>query len=142
MIAFGRLFIAFVFLSLGSAEAESPSLEEARLLLRHVVELYRSGKTSEALPFAQRSLELREKELGSTDILVAESLNAVGFLHQDRGEFTQAEAHYRRALSIASAHQPPDRLFSTCLNNLAMLYKDQGRYPEVEPLYRRALEFA
>lgn len=50
---------------------QPPELTEASTLSEQVVKLYNAGRYKDALPRAQRALELREKALGKDDILLA-----------------------------------------------------------------------
>lgn len=82
----------------GGARAQgSPALEEAARLTAEVVRLYAAGKYDEALPLAERALELREKELGRDDKLVAGALLNLAAVESGLGRFEEARGHYRRA---------------------------------------------
>ena len=50
-----------------SATQQDRSLQEARVLLAESLGLSRAGKSKDALPLAERALEIREKILGSED---------------------------------------------------------------------------
>lgn len=61
-------------------------------------------------------------------------------LHR-RGQYTEAEGLYLRALSIREQMLGPSNLdVASSLQYLALLYFHQGRYIEVEPLCMRALQ--
>ena len=64
---------------------------EASTLTQQMKELYRAGKYKEALPLAQKSLALREKEFGPDDANVAMPLNDLGTIHYNLGQFGVAE---------------------------------------------------
>lgn len=82
------------------AKAEtSPSLEEAARLTEEVVKLYAAGKYEEALPSAARVVELREKELGRTNTLVAGALVNLAAVELKLNRLEEAKGHYRRAAS-------------------------------------------
>ena len=73
-------------------------------------------------------------------VLVADSLNNLGWLYYEQGRYGEAEPLYERALSIyEAAHGPDHPSVAATLNGLAVLYAEQGRYGEAEPLYERAL---
>jgi tetratricopeptide (TPR) repeat protein len=59
------------------------------------------------------------------------------------GDYSPAEALFRRALAIDEKTMGPDHpdhpTAATDLNNLAWLYYVQGKYGEAEPLLKRAL---
>jgi hypothetical protein len=46
-------------------------VDEAAALNQQIVQLYSQGRYSEAIPFAQRALTIREKERGPNDLEVA-----------------------------------------------------------------------
>ena len=105
-----------------------------------VVQLYRAGKYSEAIPLAKEVLALYEKALGPAHPDVATSLNNLAELYQRQGRYGEAEPLHRRSLALrekALGQEHPD--VATSLNNLAALYQSQGRYGEAEPLHRRSL---
>jgi tetratricopeptide (TPR) repeat protein len=92
-----------------------------------------------AMPLLKRSLEIRERILGSNHPLVAASLDnlAEGLIQQHR--LDQAEALYRRSLSILETQSDPSTLaMSRC--KLGDLYFRRRRdLPQAEELYRQAL---
>jgi len=103
-------------------------------------ELSRSEKYSEAIPFAQRALDIREKTQGSDHPNVAVALNNLAILYRKLRQYAAAEPLYKRALAIQERASGPDSAkIAVPLNNLANVYKDQGRYADAEPLYKRAL---
>jgi tetratricopeptide (TPR) repeat protein len=114
--------------------------DEAAVLDGRALELFRLGKYSEAIPFAQRALAIREKARGPNHPDVATSLNNLAEFYRNQGRYVDAEPLYKRSLAIyekALGPNHPDVAMS--LNNLALLYHDQGRYVDAEPLYQRSL---
>jgi tetratricopeptide (TPR) repeat protein len=91
--------------------------------------------------FLKRRLESREKALGAEHPDTLVSVNIIGNLLRDRGDYDGAEALYRRALEggekvLGAEH--PSTLGS--VNNLGILLSDKGDYDGAEALFRRALE--
>src|ERR1700677_1064021 len=82
--------------------------DEASTLSQQMKELYRAGKYQEALPLAQKSLALREKEFGPDDANVAMPLNDLGTIHYNLGQYPVAELLYKRALAIREKTLGPD----------------------------------
>ncbi|MEL7038379.1 MAG: CHAT domain-containing protein [Cyanobacteria bacterium J06592_8] len=124
-----------------SSTPQSPELEEAKRLNQQVIQLYQQGKYNEAIPIAERVLEMRQKLLGDEHPSVAESLNNLAGLYESQGRYSEAESLYIQALEMIQkllGDEHPHVAIS--LNNLAELYSSQGRYSEAEPLYRQALE--
>ncbi|MFY7804411.1 MAG: DUF2225 domain-containing protein, partial [Limnoraphis robusta] len=120
---------------------QSDELEEAKRLEQQVIQLYEQGKYNEAIPIAERVLEIRERILGENHLDVASSMAWLAFLYSSQGRYSEAEPLYIQALEMYQkllGTEHPD--VATSLNNLALLYKSQGRYNEAEPLLKQALE--
>jgi CHAT domain-containing protein/Tfp pilus assembly protein PilF len=120
---------------------QSDELEEAKRLEQQVIQLYEQGKYNEAIPIAERVLEIRERILGENHLDVASSMAWLAFLYSSQGRYSEAEPLYIQALEMYQkllGTEHPD--VATSLNNLALLYKSQGRYNEAEPLFKQALE--
>ncbi|WP_293028794.1 tetratricopeptide repeat protein [Moorena sp. SIO3I8] len=138
--SWGQSIIAQQLSSPGSERAEELSLAKASQLNQQALELYQQGKYSEAMPLAERALEIRREVLGEEHPDVATSLNNLAGLYFSQGRYGEAEPLFRQALALRKkllGEDHPD--VATSLNNLAGLYFSQGRYGEAEPLYRQAL---
>ena len=135
LIVTGVLVLTFCAASL--AHARSTKADE---LNKRVIELYRAGRYTEAIPLAQQALAIRVKALGPDHPDVATALNNLALLYQEQGRYAEAEPLYKRALAIDEKALGPDHPdVAALLNNLAELYRNQGRYAEAEPLYKRSL---
>ena len=116
------------------------SLEEAKRLNQHVIELYHQGRYQEAIAPAKRALAIKEKALGTEHPGVAISVGNLAKLYYSLGDYSKADPLYNRALAIVEKALGPDHPHvATSLNNLAVLYKSLGDYSKAEPLYNRAL---
>jgi tetratricopeptide (TPR) repeat protein len=62
-------------------------LGEEGQLSRQVVQLYQQGKTQEAIPLAQKALELRKQVLGERHPDYSRSLNNLALLYKSQGEY-------------------------------------------------------
>jgi CHAT domain-containing protein/Tfp pilus assembly protein PilF len=132
--------LLMVLLAAPARGADSP-LEEAKALNQKVVELYQAGRYQEALPLAQRVLEIREKALGPEHPGTAASLNNLAELYLDMGAYDKALPLYQRSLKICEKALGPEHpSTATSLNNLAGLYQVMGAYDKALPLYQRALK--
>ncbi|TRZ00140.1 hypothetical protein DNTS_030921 [Danionella cerebrum] len=88
-----------------------------------------------------RSLEMRQRVLGSDHPDCAQSLNNLAALHSERKEYENAEELYERALEIRKRALAPDHpSLAYTLKHLAMLYKRRGKLEKAVPLYELALE--
>ena len=122
-------------------ESAEEQLAKAKQLNQQVIELYKQGKYSEAIPLAQEALRIRQQVLGKEHADVANSLNNLGLLYQSMGRYQQAEPLYTQALEMKRrllGDEHPS--VANSLNNLAGLYQAMGRYEQAEPLYTQALE--
>lgn len=128
-----------------SSQAQGPApnsaLARAKQLDQQVEKLYGEGKYAEAIPLAEQSLAIKERELGPVHPDVAESLNNLAQVMVEQGTYAKVEALQLRALQIwEKALDPghPDVVTGIC--NLASLYRVQGNFAKAEPLYLRALD--
>ncbi|NET67072.1 MAG: tetratricopeptide repeat protein [Moorea sp. SIO1G6] len=122
-------------------ESGQEQLAKAKQLNQQVIELYKQGKYSEAIPLAQDALRIRKQLLGEEHPDIATSLNDLGLLYDAMGRYEQAEPLLNQALEMRRrllGKEHPSVALS--LNNLAELYYSMARYSEAEPLYTQALE--
>lgn len=138
-----RTIIAVLLIGLSlalSKAALAQGIAEATALNEQAQRLYDQGYYSEAIPLAERALQIRETALGPNHPDVANSLNNLAALYEAQGLYTDAEPLYKRALAIYEktfgANNPN---VATALNNLARLYEIQGRYADAETLLKRSL---
>ena len=102
--------------------ALAQSIFEANDLNQQVIQLYKQGRYSEAIPLAQRTLTIREKSLGPDHPDVAVSLNNLAELYRAQGRYADAEPLHKRALTIREKALGPDHPdVALSLNNLAGL---------------------
>ncbi len=100
------------------------------------------GKHQQSLELCETQLSHAKVTYGEESEQVATTLNNLGILHQNLGQFDEAEPLYHQAIEIARKTIGEDHpYFARQLNNLAALYEDMGRYAEAEPLYHQAIEF-
>jgi len=94
-----------------------------------------------ARPLFERALAIREKNFGPEHPEVAESLNNLAVLLEEKiGDYTGARPLYERALAICEKTLGPEHPdVARSLNNLAILLLNMGDYAGARPLYERAL---
>ena len=110
-------------------------------LNQQVIELYQQGRYIEAIPIAEKVLEIRENALGPEHPKVAAILNNLAVLHHKIGDYSQAIILYQRTLEIKKKILGPEHPdVADSLNNLAGLYDDQALYQEAETLHNQALD--
>jgi len=99
------------------------------------------GKYEKAELLYQRSLKIKEKELGKDHLLIAKTLNNLAISYYQQGKYGKAESLYQRSLKIEGKALGEDHpSVAETMNNLAALYSQQGKYEKVEPLYQRSLQ--
>lgn len=117
--------------------------EELSRLNAEVVQLYGEGKFDEALPPAQRALELAEGSFGPNDLHVADALFNLAAVRYSRQEYDKAGQLYNRALPIYEAAAGPDAEKTVAvLNRLTLIAFNRRDYARAEKLSERVLEIA
>jgi tetratricopeptide (TPR) repeat protein len=121
-------------------QAQEPPSSRLHALNQQVTELYEAGKFAEAIPIAQRALELAERQFGPDHPEVGTALNNLAELFRQQRRYVDAEALTERSLSIyEKALGPEHPSVATALNNLAGLYRYRERYADAERLLKRSL---
>ncbi len=98
------------------------------------------GNTDSTIYYWNEAVSLFEKYHPRNEDY-ASSLNSLGVLYFNRGDYKAAELYYKQALVIyklALGEEHPD--YANSLNNLGILYKTMGDYKSAEPYYKQALE--
>src|SRR5215207_7228536 len=119
MLKTALALFALALLARGASAAQGAGqgeAAEADRLNADVVRLYGAGKYDEALPVAQRVLELREKALGGDDMRVAYALANLANIHARRGNYREAEPHFARALAVAEKRAAAESDFAADLH--------------------------
>ncbi|NJN84949.1 MAG: tetratricopeptide repeat protein [Caldilineaceae bacterium] len=121
-------------------DAPAAQLLEAAQLDQRVVALYQKGKHAEALPLAQRSLDIRQKLLGPDHLNTAMSLHNLASQYAELRDYAKAETLFLRALAIKTDKLGPGHPDTTStVKNLAFMYIDQGGLDRAERLYKDTL---
>ncbi|MEA2604988.1 MAG: eukaryotic-like serine/threonine-protein kinase [Acidobacteriota bacterium] len=101
------------------------------------------GRYDQAEPLLERALALRRKVFGPQSLEVAESLEHLGLLKQERSESTAAEALLRQSLALRRRLLGDgDLAVAKTLNELGSLLVDKMRIAEAEGLHQEALAIA
>ncbi|MBM3416168.1 MAG: tetratricopeptide repeat protein [Bacteroidetes bacterium] len=106
--------------------------------------LYTSmGRFSQAEKFTAKALEMREENLGKTNMAVAASLNNYAVLHYNLGQYNESEKEFETAVRIIEENKKQEAMaYAILLNNQAILYQSMGRYDQAVSLLKRALQLA
>jgi tetratricopeptide (TPR) repeat protein len=134
----------FVLLALGllifASSAASGKDDNLRVLNQRVYRLFEEGNYQEAIPIAERAVEVAKRDRGPEQVKTADALDNLGRLFTKIGEYAKAEPLYQEVLQIREKVLGPEHRDSTgSLNNLAELYEDMGEYAKAEPLLQEAL---
>jgi CHAT domain-containing protein/tetratricopeptide (TPR) repeat protein len=111
----------------GMSPEDRAVLLQAQAENRRVEQLYRQGRSREALPSAVKVLVLYRKVLGEGHPRYALSLNNLAVLYRQRGEPGKALPWAREARRLyrqVLGERHPD--YASSLNNLAALYQQMG----------------
>jgi len=140
LTSIASLVATLIALSLNAQNAQNTVESQIESLNAQVAEFNRAGRYTEAVPIAQRALELAQSRLGPDHPKTATELNNLALLYKSEGEYEKALPVFQRALTIAEEAIGPDHPdTATILNNLAELYRSQGAYEKALPLHQRAL---
>jgi CHAT domain-containing protein/Tfp pilus assembly protein PilF len=123
-----------------AATEHDRALQEAHRLSTRALGLFAAGKYDEALPLAERALELSEKELGPDDVYVAYLLDEVGWLYSNKSNYARAEQLFQRALTIDKQTlglEHPQT--AAALLGLGDVYSRTNEYGKAEELLQQAL---
>ena len=94
----------FVLLALGLWIFASPASlaedEDPNALRLQLNQLIGQGKYQEAIPVAERAVEVAKRSLGADHPKTADALNYLGFIFQKIGNYAKAEPLYQEALRI------------------------------------------
>jgi tetratricopeptide (TPR) repeat protein len=131
------ILLAIALSFFGGAYGQSDDIEA---LNQRISKLRGGGNYSEAIPLAERSLELTRGQKVEDHPDTAPRMSWLAVLYGAQDRYAEAEPLLKRAPAIFEKTRGPDhRDVGTPLNNLAGLYRDQGRHAEAEPLLKRAL---
>ena len=134
---FVLLALSLLILATSTSLAEDDDLAA---LNQRIYQLFAEGKYQEAIPIAEKAVELAKRVRGPEDPDTAASLDNLAALYDDTGEYAKAQPLYQEALRIRQkvlGSDHPDTVQS--VNNLAVLYLAMHEYAKAEPLYQEAL---
>jgi tetratricopeptide (TPR) repeat protein len=121
-------------------EASLAEEDDPGALNQRVNQLIEQGKYQEAIPIAERAVEVAKHTLGPDHPKTADALNDLGFIFQKIGNYAKAEPLYQEELRIRQKVLGPEHPdTANSLNNLAALYWAMGEYVKAEPLLKEAL---
>lgn len=115
-------------------------LVEAQAAFDEAKQLLDAGKYTDGIQRGEHALELQQATLGATHLEVARSLELLGELYGQHGNFARAEPLLQRSLAIREAALGKDHPdVASSLNLLAELYFAQDSRSQAQLLCERAL---
>lgn len=118
---------------------EKTLLEQALTCQKQAIELTQRGKYAEAMPLAQKAVEVCEQTFGENRA-TASCLGVLASVYKEMGNYAVAESLYKRSHAIFEKTLfAEDPTIGTSLGNLAELYRLMGNYAVAEPLIKRSL---
>jgi CHAT domain-containing protein/Tfp pilus assembly protein PilF len=124
----------------GAAEADL-ALDDARRFMYRATALWRAGRYDEALPLAEKALEICGRELGQDSLEYGRALFVMANIYSDNGGLDKAVELYKKGIELKEKAVGKDDISMTpLLNNYAAVLKDKGDYPNAVALFQRVLE--
>ena len=72
---------------------------------------------------------------------VAQTLNCIGNVYQNKGDYAKALEHYNKSLEIRTKIKGADSIdVAQTLNNIGNLYQNKGDYAKALENYNKCLE--
>jgi CHAT domain-containing protein/Tfp pilus assembly protein PilF len=132
--------LLIMMIVLSSTVSQGCSFIEFVRLNKQVEHLDAEGRYDDAIPLAERVVEITEQSFGPENRVTAGVLNNLGNLYLRTGAYTKAEPLLQRALAMHEKVLGPDHPeTATSLNSLGILYRDTGAYTKAESFWQRAL---
>jgi tetratricopeptide (TPR) repeat protein len=127
--------------ALKEAEKSEPNGLKAAEALTDLGVIYdQTLRFTEAESAYKRSLAIREKAYGPSDMAVATTVNDMANLYKDQKKYAEAEPMYKRAIDICLEKEGSNSpTLAPTYNNLAELYLSQQRYDDSIPLLKRCI---
>ncbi|XWW46298.1 tetratricopeptide repeat protein [Fibrella sp. USSR17] len=139
-MTFALLISAYVWIGGGSL-APSPYVSDT--LLRNRIhqqwQAVRSTRPDSALYYAQQLHQLAQKGKQPADL--AQSLLTLGITERDRGNYADAVAHFRQAITFREKLHDQEGL-GTIYQSMGLTYKRMADFQRVTALYEQALAYA
>jgi len=104
-------------------------------------ELSSQGEYAKAIEYYKMAIDIYEQEIGDKDESYATLINNLALLHQDMGNYEQAENLLIEVLEIVEKTLGKNHsYYATSLNNLGISYEAMGNYAKAEVLFIEALQ--
>ncbi len=98
------ILLLIVICAVGSTFAQNSQPDEATRLSAEVVKLFSAKKYKEAVPIAEKVVQLRETELGANHLKTGEALRNLGFVQVANGNKNEAVKTFEKAIAAYQAN--------------------------------------
>ena len=106
--AVAALIVIGVVLAGGTATVRAQGRDDLAALNAQIAKLDQAGKYAEAIPLAQRSLELTRAQKGNDHLDTAARMSWLAGLYLSQGRYAEAEPLYKRSLALREKALGPD----------------------------------
>src|SRR5262245_35907826 len=122
------LAVAWVVCGIALAgPAQAQGQDDLARLSAEVSRLHGQGKYAQAVPIAQRYVELARQQYGEEHPAFATAVTWLAIVHREQGRLAEAEPLFKRSVAIFEKALGSEHPFvGTAVNNLAGVYKDRG----------------
>lgn len=131
-----------VFLSVSFIFAQTPTKEDLTKTNIEMVKLFNAQKYDEALPIAQKAVQMSEQIFGKEHLETGKALRNLGYVYFNQNNNQEAEKTFERALSIyekiANSDKETGISLVQMIESLALI-KYQKKFETAEDLYKSAL---
>jgi CHAT domain-containing protein/Tfp pilus assembly protein PilF len=129
--------ILVVSITIASAAAQQGDLNT---ILKRQTQFMDAGDYASALVEARKAEALAKARFGVAHANYGVALFNLGSLYEKQGQYSEAEEHFQRALTVKEKLAGPNNAdIADTLNSLAGVYLDQGKYADAEGVFERAL---
>lgn len=144
--------IALIFVGLTGVFAQttkqdtqlSPALQESEKLSAEVVDLFKQKKFDDALPLAQKVIEIQQKESGKNHISAGRSWRNLAYIQLQLGKRDEAEKSFENAFDIYESNQPladnDEKAFAELLDIVAIVQVNNGKFEKGIKKLQKSLE--
>ncbi len=136
------IFLVAAIAAAAQTTAQTPS--EAEKASVEMVRLFQQQKFAEALPFAEKAVEIYAREFGADHLKTAKANINLGYVQRGRDKQKEAVAAFEKALPALDKNPNLNKsdalLFAAMLESLGYLKFNQGKQGGSEKYYQRALE--
>jgi TonB family protein len=123
--------------------ADNPALKEATQASVEVVNLFQQKKYAEALPLAQKAVDIRIRELGKDHLSVASAWRNLAYVQQQTGKMKESENSFDKAFDVYEKNQPlsdaDEKVYAGLLQTIAIQQANDGNIFKAEKKLTRAV---